>query len=307
MTGAAPGTSGSQPPTDTPLLPPQIAGETAGRPDDGSVQIAYLHGGQVSHSWHQSLINAIAYDKSVGLNVIGTAPFAVHCSGPNSLVEGRNMAAKHFLDETEAAWLLFVDTDMGFEADAIERLWVAADPVGRPVVGGLCFALKHLGPDGKGGYRVLPVPTLFMWGRNDKQGYGFCNRFRYPPDALLKVDGTGAAFILIHRTVLEEVRDVYGDAWFDLVAYDDGTQVSEDLSFCYRVRSVNRSIFVHTGVEITHHKQFWLGASDYRMPDREPMARQMAAAKEPCAACGNISCDGGWGCLPSDKETASPA
>ncbi len=299
MTGGAPADETAAAPISTPTQPDEVAGEAPVAIGDGTVQIAYLHSGRVSHSWHQSLMNTIAYDKSVGLNVINTAPYAVACSGPNSLVEGRNMAVSHFLDKTEASWLMFIDTDMGFQADAVERLLVAADPVDRPIVGGLCFALKHMGPDGKGGFRVLPVPTLFMWGQNDKQGQGFCNRFRYPPDAMLKVDGTGAAFLLIHRRVLDEMRFIYGDAWFDFVQYDDGTQVSEDLSFCYRARSMNFGLHVHMGVQITHHKEFWLDAGDYAMPQREPMARQMDAAKQPCGKCGNVSCDGGWGCLPS--------
>jgi hypothetical protein len=244
------------------------------------VQIAYLHPGQVSHSWHISLMNAIAYDKSVGLNMYENAPFAVSCSGPNSLVEGRNMAAKHFLDETDASWLMFLDTDMGFEADAIERVRLAADPVERPVVGGLCFALKHMGPDGKGGFVVRPLPTLFMWGQTPDQGFGFANRFRYPPETLVQVAGTGAAFLLIHRSVLERIRKDDGDHWFDFVSYKDGMQVSEDLSFCYRVGKYEIPIFVHTGVKVSHHKEFWLSEDDYRMPEVEPMARLMEAAKD---------------------------
>jgi len=326
VTGAAPADETAATPTDIPTEASEVTGEAPGAIAGGTVQIAYLHSDRVSHSWHMSLMNAIAYDKAIGLDVIVAAPFAVSCSGPNSLVEGRNMAATHFLDKTDSEWLFFVDTDMGFEADAIERLLLAADPVDRPVVGGLCFALKHMGPDNKGGFIVRPVPTLFMWGSTPEQGFGFTNRFRYPPETLVQVAGTGAAFLLIHRSILEAIRKNEGDHWFDFVAYGDGAQVSEDLSFCYRVAQLQRPIFVHTGVKITHHKTFWLGEDDYRMPDVEPMLQIMQAAggpevgswgkaqrarrekreaasaatgHPPCAKCGNVSCDGGWGCLPS--------
>lgn len=280
MTGVAPGDETDATPTDIPAGAHEVAGEATEAIHGGTVQIAYMHGGQVSHSWHQSLMNAIAYDKSVGLNVIENPPFAVHCSGPNSLVEGRNMAVAHFLDNTLAEWLFMVDTDMGFQPEAMEQLLLAADPVERPVVGGLCFALKHITPDGTGGFRVMPVPTLFMWAKNPKQGMGFANRFRYPPETLVPVAGTGAAFIIIHRSVLEEIRAKMGDVWYNFVQYSDGAQVSEDLSFCYRVGTINRSIFVHTGVKTTHHKTFWLSENDYPMPDAEPMQVQMDAAKE---------------------------
>ncbi len=282
MTETAPEDKTAAVPIAVQIAASEVVGEGAGRagyvPGEGSVAIAYLHGSRVSHSFHQSLMSTIAYDKAVGLNLIGPMPYAVSCSGPNSLVEGRNMAVANFLDKTECEWLFFVDTDMGFQADALERLLLAADPIERPVVGGLCFAMKHMGADGAGGFKVMPVPTLFMFAKNDKQGMGFANRFRYPPETMVRVAGTGAAFLLIHRRVLAEMREYHGDAWFDFVQYGDGAQVSEDLSFCWRLADLKVPIYVHTGVKITHHKELWLSEADYHMPDREPMAAMMAAA-----------------------------
>ncbi len=280
MTGVAPEDETAATGTDTPVDAREFAGGSAGGRDGESVQIAYLHSSRVSHSWHQSLLNTIAYDKSLGSNLIHQVPFAVSCSGPNSLPEGRNLAAQHFLDKTDADWLFFVDTDMGFAADNLERLWFAASATERPVVGGLCFALKHVGSDGQGGFRVTPVPTLFEFAHNEKQGSGFANRFKYPPDALVQVAGTGAAFLLIHRRVLEAIRSVDGDRWFDFAQYGDGAQVSEDLSFCWRVGELGIPIFVHTGVKTTHHKEIWLGENVYSQPEQEPMLAQIKAAKK---------------------------
>jgi hypothetical protein len=286
VTGVAPADETAATPTDVPAEGSQVAGEAPGGsyvPTEASVALGYLHSSRVSHSWHSSLMNTLAYDKSLGLNLIGSIPFAVSCSGPNSLVEGRNMVVSNFLDKTEAEWLFFVDTDMGFEADALERLVLAADPVTRPVVGGLCFAMKHMGVDGRGGFRVMPVPTLFMFAKNPKQGIGFANRFIYPTDTMLQVAGTGAAFLLIHRSVLEEMRQIHGNAWFDFVQYGDGTQVSEDLSFCWRLADMQVPLYVHTGIKVTHHKELWLSEDDYSQPSREPMASMMAAANTPGA------------------------
>lgn len=282
MTESAPGDETGATPTEVPSLPSEVAGEAGSgqyTPSEASLQIAYCHSSRVSHSWHQSLMNAVGYDKSMGLNLVGTQPMAVHCSGPNSLVEGRNLAVTNFLDHTDMEWLMFIDTDMGFEADAVERLVLAADPVERPVVGGLCFAMKHMSADGKGGFNVLPVPTLFMFAKNEDQGVGFANRFIYPPDSLVQVAGTGAAFIVMHRTVLEEMRTQFGPVWYNFVQYEDGTVISEDLSFCWRLAQMQVPTFVDTRVKITHHKEFWLSEGDYSMPDREPMRKQMDAVK----------------------------
>lgn len=293
MTDVAPEDETAATPPTGPAPAPQVAGGGAGASDgapyDVSVQIAYPHTTRVSHSWHQSMMSLVAYDKTLGMNAIGTMPFSVSCSGPNSLVEGRNMAVSHFLDKTEADWLFFIDTDMGFRPDALDQLLFAASADQRPVVGGLCFAMKHMGGDGQGGQRVLPVPTLFMFAKNPKQGIGFANRFIYPPETLVQVAGTGAAFLLMHRSVLEQMRDRYGDHWFDFVQYGDGAQVSEDLSFCWRLNEMRIPIFVHTGVKTTHHKELWLGEGDYHMPDREPMQRMMDAVKQKHLTCVDVS------------------
>jgi hypothetical protein len=233
---------------------------------DGRVQIAYCHGHDVSHSWAVSMMDLLAYDKAVGYNVIGGAPFRVHCSGPHGLVEGRHMAVAHFLDHTPHEWLFWVDTDMGFKPDALDRLFEAADPIERPVVGGLCFAAKQSGPDGSGGFRLTPIPTIFGLAKDPQGHIGFVNRSVYPRDSLIQVAGTGSAFILIHRTVLEDIRLKHGDEWYSQVSYENKKLISEDLSFCWRVGDAERPLWVHTGVKTTHHKDIWIGEQDYEMP-----------------------------------------
>lgn len=254
---------------------PQVAGESGRVPDgptgDGLVQIAYCHESRVSHSWHTSMLTLYAYDKSVGGNVIADSPFMVSCSGPRGLIEGRNDAVRYFLDKTPHEWLFWVDTDMGFQADALDRLLAAADPATRPVIGGLCFALKLTGPDGFGGFNVSPVPTIFGLAKDKDGKIGFINRSTYPPDALVQAAGTGAAFILIHRSVLEDVRLKHGDDWYSPICYENGREISEDLSFCWRVNDIGRPIYVHSGVKTTHHKEIWLGEDDYHMPDSDPI------------------------------------
>lgn len=237
---------------------------------DGMVQIAYLHTAHVSHSWHQSMSRLMMWDALHDGRVIGAGPpIAVSC-GADGLVESRNLATEQWLDNTPHEWLMFVDTDMGFRPDSIDRLVEAADPDDRPVVGGLCFALKNIGADGYGGFRVAPLPTLFMPARDKDGQIGFIGRHTYQPDTLTQVAGTGAAFLLIHRSVAAAIREKFGPTWWDRVAYRNAQPVSEDLSFCWRVGAVGKPVFVHTGVRTTHHKQIWVGESDYTMPEAEP-------------------------------------
>jgi hypothetical protein len=233
---------------------------------DGRVQVAYLHPHTVSHSWHESMMRLVAYDAANDARIVSTGgPFMIRCDSGH-LVESRNLAVQRFLDETEHEWLFFIDTDMGFLPDTVDRLLACADPTARPIVGALCFGLREVVYDGYGGRRVMPVPTILMPAVTTAGHHGFATRWEYPADTLLQVGGTGAACLLIHRGVLEKLRADHGNRWFDQARYGDGQVVSEDLSFCARAGAAGFPIYVHTGIKTTHHKQVWISDLDYTPP-----------------------------------------
>lgn len=256
---------------------------------NGLVRVAYPHQDRVSHSWHDCMIRLWQHDLfSLGRVTLTQGPIRVACSGPNSLVAGRNLIVQHFLDG-EDEWLFFIDTDMGFSADTVDRLVEAADPVSRPVVGALCFAWMETEVDPYGGRRFEAVPTLFGLAKSVDGHIGYVHRYIYPENTLVQVAGTGAACLLIHRSVLERIRDKNlaeggtGSEWFDLVQYGNGQPISEDLSFCWRVGSLGVPVFVHTGVKTTHHKPIYVSDVDYIMPAEEPHYMRARDRREPGA------------------------
>lgn len=216
-----------------------------------SVLIAYLHPGHVSTSFHTSLM-------SMCMSTPGIAGTMALFTGAGDLVSNRNAATARFLAETDCTHLLFVDTDMGFPADALSRL-LAVD---LPVVGALAFSAKADAPDGMGGYRVTVEPTLFRAGRDEQGQVGFTRRTDYVPGSVTRVGATGAAFLLIARGVLERVGP---DPWTPI------RNMGEDLSFCARVLGEDIPIHVHTGVKTSHHKQLWISEEDHglRHPGRD--------------------------------------
>jgi hypothetical protein len=228
---------------------------------DGLVQVAYLHSDEVSYSWHDSMRRLYDHDRAHN-QILAPKPLNIRASA-GQLVPSRNYAVQLFLDKLEHEWMFFVDTDMGFEGDIIDRLLAVADPATHPVVGALCFALNFQRYDGMGGMRVQIVPTLYRIGKEVNTGHeSFSYYGDYPPDNVTPVAATGAAALLMHRSALEKVRAEYGDNWFDQVQAPGGL-VGEDFSFCLRLRSIGIPIEVHTGVQTTHHKQVWLGEDDY--------------------------------------------
>lgn len=227
--------------------------------------VAYVHGTEVAHSWHQSMQALVAYDIAHHQRVIGGGWFATKY-GTGGIVQARNDTITGFLTQCEADWLFWVDTDMGFLADSVDRLIDAADPETRPIMGGLCFAMREVAVDGAGGYLVQPAPTIFDWVKLPNGQQGFYTRTDYEKDTVLQVAGTGSAFLVIHRSVFTKLEAEYGRTWYSPVFNNSlNMTISEDLSFCSRAGALGIPIHVHTGVRTTHLKQVWL---DERIYDR---------------------------------------
>lgn len=238
-----------------------------------AVTVAYVYGQNVTYSWHHSMIELIGHDMANHCRVMRGGYIGMHY-GTDGLVQARNLGVKTFLEERDADWLLWLDTDMGFTADTVDQLLAVADPIERPVVGALCFAQRETGPDGLGGWLVQPSPTLFDWASYPTEGgahSGFLPRMEYSRDTVTQVAGTGSACVLIHRSAFERVQARNGPGWFGwynrIPNPSVGEMTSEDLSFCMRLRDADIPIYVHTGVRTSHQKTVWV---DERVFDRMP-------------------------------------
>ena len=224
------------------------------------VFVGFLAGNSLTTSFHKSLRDVWFYDGAVGGNRlyrIGDGR-----AGPLQLPDGRNKICQAVLD-SECEWLWMVDSDMGFENDTLHRLLSVADPKERPVVGALCFSMREISPDGMGGMHTYPTPTLLMWQEHDDGISRFTGpafgQNGYPVNSMIKIGATGAACLLIHRSVLERI----GKEWFNQISCPDGSLEGEDISFCHRCRDADIPIWVHTGIRTTHMKTIWLSEIDY--------------------------------------------
>lgn len=227
-----------------------------------AVAVAYVHSDEVFYSWHHSMTQLLAFDAANSGRIWNGGYVAIRC-GTDGLAEARNKAVAEFLADSTAAWLWWVDTDMGFHPDTVDRLIDAADPAERPIVGALTFANRETDNDGMGGRRAIAAPVVLDWKTIDGES-GYDVRWDYPRDTVTRVDGVGMACVLIHRTVLERIAEQFGPNWYSRARNPSTNQmISEDLSFCVRANALEIPIHVHTGIPTTHAKRMWLSEEDY--------------------------------------------
>ena len=203
----------------------------------GPVVIGWLMGGQSTPGFVSSLAALTAVTPQYGVEFLGAIP---KVSGPR-IAAARNNLVQSFL-ATPGEWLFMVDDDMTFDPDALVRLLETADKDERPIVGGFAYAA------GRDGY----FSTL--WSMDENR-----NPVRvddYDGGEVLRVIGTGAACLLVHRTVFEKIYENYGDTawpWFQETSLN-GHTVGEDFTFCIRAGEAGFPVHVDTRVEFGHEK-----------------------------------------------------
>lgn len=225
----------------------------------GDTLIGYLHPSDVSASFHKSLLALVGWDMAHNRRLNGWA--SIKCAS-GGIPEGRNQLAENIL-QGDCDWLFMIDADMGFEPLALDLLLAVADPVERPIVGGLAFAQREAFDDGSNGFRCIPRPTIFDYVKHDDGVTRFTGRSHYPANTLMRCAATGGAFLVIHRSVFQKIKDNYGPSWFDRIRDVDGSLLGEDISFFARCQALEIPCHVHTGIRSTHLKQLWLGENDF--------------------------------------------
>jgi hypothetical protein len=165
----------------------------------------------------------------------------------SNLAKARNRLCVEFLDNyPDCDWLWFVDSDMTFQPDTLHRLVATARHHDVKIIGALCVLVTADGA----------IPTMFIDDTNAVTRV----MLDYTDDQLAEVAATGTGCLLVHRSVLKDMRERAGGsnhAWFgyDVHATPVGEyETGEDVSFCLRARKAGHRIFVDTTIHAGHHK-----------------------------------------------------
>ena len=196
--------------------------------------VGWIDPGTVQGGVAYSLAKLAQYGTATGL----LAAVDRQQSGPH-VERGRNFLVQDFLN-TDADYLLQIDSDMIFDHDALNRLVATAERMDTPVVGGLCFSYTEASG---------PFPTIGLF-IDDKVQW----TIGLPPTdraGVVTCDVTGCAMLLTHRSVF----DILGDEPFRRIELN-GVHVGEDISFCHKLHQLEIPVVIDTTVETGHVKQF---------------------------------------------------
>lgn len=170
----------------------------------------------------------------VGLRPVGD--YVEFRFSQNSLIyDSRNQIAEYAITNRFDR-VLWIDSDMTFEADSLQRLSADMD-AGRQYVCGLFVGRKQpvnpciytkLTPSGK---FHLPEAVPYR---------------DYPKDDIFEVAGSGMAFTMMDVELIHDVMRQYGYMFSPIIG------MGEDLSFCFRVSSLGRKMFCDSRVKVGH-------------------------------------------------------
>ena len=157
-----------------------------------------------------------------------------------SLIFKQRNALAEIAYETEHD-LLFIDSDMTFKGEDVEKL-ISSN---KDIIGGLCYSRRE------------PYYPVVYKEYVEKE----CKYWRMKPfefkSGVFKCASTGTAMLHIKHKVLKTLFDPefikeYGYP-FNMIQLENGDQLGEDLSFCYRIEKyTDFDVFCDQTVDIGH-------------------------------------------------------
>lgn len=191
------------------------------------------------------------------------------------IVMARNYLANEALRNPETGWVLWLDSDMAIPKRVFDRM-IRFD---RPMVGGI-YTERRLD--------LERYVALRGGGLSDEQARGLATGFnvRMPAsgtitvqNGLVPVEGVGFGCVLLRRDLLERMarsgvaaevpsgklaklgfpatmHDFFGE-----IRRPDGSYLSEDYSFCQRVRDLGETVWGLADERLGHVGSFEYGAS----------------------------------------------
>jgi hypothetical protein len=168
----------------------------------------------------------------------------------NQIARQREKVISYWYEQNKSDWLLWVDSDIVISVDKFKLLWESKDAKERPIVTGVYFTTDT--PEDP---LMIPMPTVYNFAEEDGV-FGIQRMHPLPDNELVKVGAAGMGFVLMHRSVVERIREVLPDVPFFTEAGMNKTFIGEDIYFYALCDKAQVPVWCHTGATVPHMKRF---------------------------------------------------
>ena len=155
-------------------------------------------------------------------------------------------------------WLLWVDSDIVLNSEAILKLRESIDPVNKPIITGTYF-LPSFGDK----LRPIVIPALFTESSDGK--HELYPLKDLPEDTLIEVDSAGFGFVLMHRSAITKMIEHHGDINFFAPKAGIVNPNAEDFCFFENAKEAGIPLYAHTGAIVDHIKKVPIDLAYYQL------------------------------------------
>jgi hypothetical protein len=218
-----------------------------------TVALGWCDNGTTDGKFTEGLTTAIIAGPANGM-MINTS---IRVQG-NQIGRQRQVLFDHWADNLKTDWLLWVDSDIVLNLEAMKLLWQTADKINRPVVSGVYFISKE-----NEGTLMRPFPVLF----DNVDEYQIKYHHPLPENQVIKVDCAGFGFVLMHKSIVPKMREANPGKGMFMETGDgqDDHFIGEDIIFFRRMQKAGIPLHAHTGALVKHMKRFSLDYDYYAM------------------------------------------
>jgi hypothetical protein len=217
-----------------------------------TVLLGWCDNGLTDGRFTDGIVGSILTGSSKGIVING----AIRVEG-NQIGRQRQALFDYWADTIKHDWLLWVDSDISITSDILQKLWQTADKDTCPVVSGVYFVSKDMD-----GSLLVPYPALF----NSISEAEISYVHPLPVDQVIKCDLAGMGLVLMHKSIIQKLRDKYpNQSVFAEQEHVGNAYVSEDIAFFRKLMSVNIPLHAHTGAVATHMKRIHLNTDYYNL------------------------------------------
>lgn len=184
------------------------------------------------------------------MSKVGEIGFSIISS--SLIYDARNSLAKHAIDGGFDR-VLWLDSDMEFQPDLLERLSEDMETENCDIIGGLYFTRKQ---------PTIPVVYqkvgYFHSDEDDTVSPAALSYYEYPKDQIFPCEGIGFGAVLVKTDLIKKVQEKYGLPFSPILGF------GEDLSFCMRARDVGGKVCCDSRIKVGHIGQYIFSEGDYK-------------------------------------------